>query len=77
MFQSGFPDLYAYHLRYGTRWIEMKMPVGYHFTPAQLETFPEWSSKGVGIWVLTAVTETEYKKLFKPANWHMFLGVMK
>jgi len=77
IYQSGFPDLYAYHANYGTRWIEMKMPTGYKFTPAQLQTFPEWSSKNVGIWVLTSATESEYKKLFKPANWMWFLSVMK
>ena len=62
---------------YGTRWIEVKMPVGYRFTAAQLEVFPEFASKGVGVWVLTAATEEEYKKLFKPANFMWYLQVMK
>jgi len=77
MYQSGFPDVYAYHARYGTRWIEVKVKDRYKFTPAQLETFPDFSAKNVGIWILTAATEAEYDKLFKPANWHFFLDVMK
>ena len=76
-FQSGFPDLYACHKRYGTRWIEVKMPTHYKFTPAQLDTFPEFAAKGVGVWVLNEATETQYKLLFGPPNWHMFLQVMK
>jgi hypothetical protein len=77
LFQAGFPDLYIYHLRLGTRWVEIKLsdrPVS--FTPAQLETFPEFSAKGVGIWVIRAATEEEYMKLFKPANWHTYLQIM-
>ncbi len=77
MYQYGFPDLYCIHRRYGTRWIEVKMPDKYSFTPAQMDTFPEFTSKGVGIWILNAATETQYKWLFKPPNWHMFLSIMK
>ena len=77
LYQSGLPDLYACHAKFGTRWIEVKMPTGYRFTAAQLETFPEFAAKNVGIWVLTAATETQYNLLFKPANWHMFLQIMK
>jgi len=77
MYQSGFPDLYACHLRYGSRWIEIKQSTGYKFTPAQLETFPEWASKGVGVWIMTGANEEEYKKLFKPANWNWYLQIMK
>jgi hypothetical protein len=77
MYQSGFPDLYCAHRRYGTRWIEVKIADHYAFTPAQLDTFPDMSAKGVGIWILTAATEEQYQLLFKPANWHMFLSIMK
>lgn len=73
MFQSGFPDLYCAHARYGTRWIEVKVAESFRFTPAQMDTFPMFAAKGVGIWILTAATEAEYKKLFGPANWHTFL----
>jgi len=77
MYQSGFPDIFACHARYGIRWIEVKMSTGYKFTPAQLDVFPHFAAKGVGIWILTAATEVQYKLLFGPSNWHMFLSVMK
>lgn len=73
IYQSGFPDLYVCHLKYGPRWIEVKYLPKYSFTAAQLETFPHFSAKGVGVWVLTDATEYEYRKLFGPANWHSFL----
>lgn len=77
MYQSGFPDIYACHKRYGTRWIEVKIAGRYSFTSAQLETFPEFAAKNVGIWILTEATEAQYDLLFGPPNWHMFLEVMK
>ena len=77
MYQSGLPDLYCAHKRYGTRWIEVKNPGKYAFTPAQLETFPQMTAAGVGIFVLTAATDTEYDKLFGPPNWYLYTGVMK
>lgn len=73
MYQQGFPDLYACHRMYGSRWIEVKNPVSYKFTPAQLHDFPMFSAKGVGVWILVAATEFEYRKLFSPANWHQYL----
>lgn len=76
-YQQGVPDLYACHKRYGTRWIEVKRKEKYRFTPAQMDVFPEFAAKGVGIWILTAATKGEYDKLFGPPNWHMFLQVMK
>lgn len=77
IYQFGFPDLYVFHKSYGTRWVEVKNPLAYSFTPAQLETFHEFASKGVGIWILTAASEAEYQKLFRPANWIFFLPTMK
>jgi hypothetical protein len=76
-YQSGVPDLYCCHPRLGVRWVEVKRKGKYRFTTDQLRVFPELTSHGVGIWVLTAGTEHEYKKLFKPANWWAFLDVMK
>ena len=76
-YQMGVPDLYCCHKRHGTRWIEVKRKEKYRFTPAQIDVFPELAAKGVGIWILTGATEHEYSKLFKPANWYMFLDVMK
>ena len=77
MFQSGLPDLYCAHKKYGTRWIEVKNPGKYAFTAAQLENFPQMTAAGVGIWVLTAGTDAEYLKLFERPNWYQFTGVMK
>lgn len=77
MFQSGLPDLYACHRSYGARWIECKNPQAYSFTPAQLETFPMFASKGVGVWILTSGDESQYNLLFKPPNWYFFLSTMK
>lgn len=76
-YQSGFPDLYAAHIRYGARWIEMKHDEAYSFTPAQREFFPLLSSVGIGVWVLVAATEEEYLKLWQPANWYQYLEVQK
>lgn len=73
MYQVGFPDLYATHYTHGPRWIEVKNPKKYAFTPAQLKCFPLLSANGTRIWILTAATEFEYAKLFQPPNWHMYL----
>jgi len=73
MYQRGLPDLYATHARYGGRWIEVKNPGKFCFTPAQLETFPKFTANGTGVWILGAATESEYEKLFKPYNWKEYL----
>ncbi len=73
-FQMGLPDLYCAHYTLGQRWIEVKNPEKYSFTPAQMEVFPAMQSKGIGIWILTAYDKYEYDKLFQPYNWHRFLG---
>jgi hypothetical protein len=76
-FQMGLPDLYCAHVRFGTRWIEVKNTVNYRFTAAQLELFPQLQSKGVGVWVLQSAEPSELQKLFKPANWYQYLPVMR
>lgn len=70
LYQAGFPDVYATHYLYGVRWIEIKLPdmKGSRFTAAQLEHFPKLRANGTRIWILTAATEYEYKKLFKDDN---------
>jgi hypothetical protein len=73
MYMAGFPDLYVCHRNYGSRWIEVKNPDHFVFTPAQLEYFPELGAHGVGVWILIDGTEEEYKKLFRPYNWWQFL----
>lgn len=76
MYQSGFPDLFACHSVFGQRWIEVKKPdfKGSKFTAAQLECFPKICANGSGVWILTGATEREYNKLFKAANWWVYLS---
>lgn len=71
IWQYGFPDQLATHKRYGQRWIEYKNPSGYHFTPAQMDLFPQFQAHGVGIWIITDSSQTDI--LFKPANWRSYL----
>jgi hypothetical protein len=75
IYQCGFPDLFCCHQRYGIRLIEVKLPdmKGSRFTAAQMENFPKLSLNGAGIWILTAATEYEYERLFKPQNWTVYL----
>jgi hypothetical protein len=67
-FQTGIPDLYCHHPRWGYRWIDVKQPNRYSFTKAQKRKWPQWEQAGVGIWILTAATQEEYDKLFAPPN---------
>jgi len=68
-YQSGLPDLFAAHMSYGQRWIEIKYIENYSFTKAQQEDFPKLQAAGVGIWILTSDHVDELAKLFKPPNW--------
>jgi hypothetical protein len=72
-YQTGFPDLYCFHPKWGQRWIDCKRPVGCSFTRAQKIKWPEWESFGVQIWILTAATQTEYDKLFALPNWRSYV----
>lgn len=71
-YQSGFPDLYATHAKYGMRWIEVKQATQFSFTAAQRIDFPNLCANGTPIWILTAATEFEYLKLFQPFNFHYY-----
>ena len=73
-YSMGFPDLFCAHYTLGSRWVEVKNPESFKMTPAQMEVFPRFMSKGVGIWILCYADEIEYEKLKYPANWHLFLG---
>lgn len=68
VYQTGLPDIYAMHLKWGKRWIDCKVEGRYNFTPAQKIKWPKWERKGTGIWILTAATDEQYKKLFGPPN---------
>jgi len=69
MYQFGIPDLFAAHIKYGQRWIEVKNPTKFSFTQAQIIEFPKLHAAGVGIWILFSAEDNELLKLFKPANW--------
>jgi Holliday junction resolvase len=71
-YQNGIPDLFCANKELGTRWVEVKRPTGYTFTLRQSQRWPEWDKFGIGIWILTAATQEEYDKLFKPPNWRDF-----
>lgn len=73
LFQKGFPDIYACHIRYGPRWIEVKIEDKYSFTNAQLEEFPKMTAAGARIWILTGYAPEDLAKLFQPANWEKYL----
>ena len=75
VYQSGFPDIYATHRKYGHRWIEVKLPTrrGDVFTKAQHEVFRKLCAFGDGVWVLVGYNEFEYNKLFRPYNWYHYL----
>ena len=72
LFQQGFPDLYVSHKEFGQRWIDVKNPVSYRYTKAQIQKWPIWDSYGIGIWIITGATEADYDKLFQPPNWQEY-----
>jgi hypothetical protein len=67
--QFGLPDIFAAHVHFGQKWIEMKKREKYSFTAAQQIEFPKLHAAGVGIWILFDSTEEEIAKLSRPANW--------
>lgn len=74
-YQSGLPDLYATHSRYGMRWIEVKLPnmKGSKFTPTQEIEFPKLSANGTPIYILTSDSDEEIRKLNGRQNWMQYM----
>ena len=70
MYQSGVPDIYIAHKKYGDRWVDLKNPTSYEFTRAQIAKWPIWDAHGIGIWIITC--NEDYPKLFKPPNWRQY-----
>jgi VRR-NUC domain len=68
-FQSGVPDMYAFHPVYKARWIEVKKPKGSRLEDTQLEVFAAWEERRIGVWVLT---DEDIPKLLEPPNWREF-----
>ena len=69
-FASGWPDFWARHPKWGTKWIETKAPGG-KLRPSQIKKFSEMAKYGEPIWVLES--EEDYMKLFKEPNWRMYM----
>lgn len=74
MYSTGWPDLYAAQRKYGTRWIEIKNPESFRFTPAQVQDFTRMAAEGIGVWILVSATEDEYQKLFQRPNFWAYLN---
>jgi hypothetical protein len=68
-FQSGVPDVYAYHRVYGPRWIEVKKPRGSRLEDTQIEVFTAWEVRRIGVWILT---DADLPLLLGPPNWREF-----
>lgn len=71
-YQSGFPDLHAYHLEYGLRWIDAKNPLSYSYTVAQIKLWPKWEAVGCGVFIMFEGDEANYEVLFKPPNFRKY-----
>jgi len=66
--QSGLPDIFACHKKFGVRFIEVKYEDSFRFTLAQKWKFPLLMANGCGIWILTAASDEQYDRLFKEPN---------
>ena len=72
-FQTGIPDLYISHPKWGARWVDVKNPETYSFTKAQKRKWPLWERFGVGIWIITSADQDGYDRLFAPPNWRQYV----
>lgn len=70
MYQSGWPDYYAYHRDYGQRWIELKTELG-KLEDSQVFQFKDMMNKNVGVWIIRG--KEDYNLLFKEANFNHYL----
>ena len=68
-FLKGFPDLFCADNKWGTRWVEVRRPENHTLNKAQRRRWALWDELRIGIWVLTAATQEEFNKLYKPPNW--------
>jgi len=78
-FQTGIPDLFLGHPKYGTRWVDVKVYGRYSFTKAQKRKWPIWEEYGIGIWIIGAACRQDCTKdylldeytrvLFSEPNW--------
>jgi hypothetical protein len=70
MYQFGIPDIFIAHKKHGDRWIDLKNPMSYDFTLAQIRKWPVWEAHGTKIWIITG--NFDYPKLFEPPNWREY-----
>jgi len=68
-YMKGFPDLYLGHSQYGQRWVDVKVEGKYEYTAAQRDKWPRWHRHNIGIWIMTAGTHEQVKRLFRQPNW--------
>ena len=80
-YQTGIPDLYLAHPKYGSRWVDIKVYGSYNFTKAQKYKWPLWEEYGIGIWIIGAKDNEsctknhmiyEHEFLLGPPNWRKF-----
>ncbi len=76
-FQQGIPDLLCMHKMYGIRFVEVKNPKSYRFTPAQVHQFPLMYANGAQVHVLVSDADSEIEKLFGPSNYHHYMRNFK
>ena len=67
-YSAGMTDLICHHPEHGFRFIDVKNPIRYEFTPAQIRLWPVFEANEWGVYIITAATEEEYKRLFRPPN---------
>lgn len=76
-FQKGFPDIFACHNSYGSRWIDVKRPKGYKIKDSQHHAWREMAKRNVGVWILCDSIDWEMNKLYQPANWYTYLSAFQ
>jgi hypothetical protein len=69
-YQMGLPDVYAYHIRHGYRWIEVKIAPNF-LEHTQVVRFKDMSRQGIGVWILRG--REDYDLLFRPPNYLQFI----
>lgn len=71
-YQSGLPDLMAFHIKHGFRFIETKAEASHgKLSVRQVVKFTLLEKHGAHIWVCR--DERDYYVLFKEPNWRMFI----
>ena len=76
-YQKGIPDLYCFNpdlnLPEGLhRWIDVKVKGRYQYTKDQCQKWPKWERRRLGVWIMVAATEEEYRKLFDSPNFRLY-----